>query len=104
MDKSFKFYSNENQGGLMENKDKVEITVGGSIGYKIISKPYESIDSNSFGSIKKEVEEDKMEEEMKILSEELDLILKRDVIRRLKMAADTYKNEVEKVRKIYEKG
>lgn len=78
----------------------MKMTIGGSMGFKIQGKPYETIEANSYLSIEIENSDGLTDEAILKLKEKIDRSLKEDATNKLKNAFDIYKNRVEHLRKV----
>jgi hypothetical protein len=74
----------------------MKVTLGGSIGYKIQGKPYESIDIMSICTIDIEDEKVNIEEVYDKIRE----TIKSENRKKLKLAIEEYKNKLEEIRRL----
>jgi hypothetical protein len=79
----------------LENK-KFEYTFGGSMGFKLQARQYESVDANSFFTVK--AEGPLTDEEIEELSSKVNNILEAESAKRLKRAYDLYKRKLTKIK------
>ena len=77
----------------------MKINFGGSMGFKLQAKTYESIDSNAYVSIETEIPDDLPQEEIDKLSEKVNSILKKEAIKRTKEAYEIYSTKLLKIKK-----
>ena len=80
----------------------MKVTAGGSIGYKIQGKPYESIDVNTFISIEYDsnIESDDIEKNIQQTQEKINELLKLENRKKLKLAIEEYKTKLEAIRSL----
>lgn len=81
---------------MLDNKE-FEYTFGGSMGFKLQAKQYESVDTNSFFTVKAEgpLTDDEIEE----LSNKVNNVLEAECTKRLKRAYDLYKEKLLKIKR-----
>ena len=80
--------------------DKIKITMGGSMGFKMQGKQYESVDANSHFTLEAEVSKKLNQEELDSLSDKINNILEKDSAKRMSRAYELYKDKLENIRKL----
>lgn len=78
----------------------MKVTVGGSMGWKIQGKQYESIDASSVFTIEKEVPDDVKFEAMEEMMDKTTKALEKDATKKMKSSIEQYKTKVEEYKKI----
>ena len=73
------------------------VKIGGSIGYKLTAKPYESVDINAFISIEKDLEK-VTDEDIELMNEDINKKLESQLIKRMEKAIELYKDKMLKIR------
>jgi len=77
----------------------MKIKVGGSIGFKIIGKPYESIDASTVFSVEKEVPDDTSFEEIEEdMFNKTNQILEKESLKKMKIAYKAYQEKMDRIR------
>lgn len=78
----------------------MKIKVGGSISYKIIGRPYESIDAGTVFVIEKEVPDDTPFEEIEEkFFDKTNKILEKEALKKMKIAFNSYSEKMDRIRK-----
>jgi len=78
----------------------MKMTFGGTMGFKIQGKQYESIDATAVFTLEKEFSDDVPinEETIKSVSDKVNTILTKEASKRMKTAVNEYKNNISKLK------
>jgi hypothetical protein len=72
----------------------MKISIGGSMGFKKTGKPYENVDSMTYFSIEKEIDEENADEEIKLLSDKVNKVLAEEATKKMVVAYKTYRDKI----------
>lgn len=81
-----------------------KITIGGSMGFKKIGKPYENIEAITYFSIEEENSNNFSEEEITKLHEKVNKILAEEAVKKMILAYKTYKEKLNSLEKLLDEG
>ena len=85
---------------MKKRRKGMKIKVGGSIGFKIQGRTYESIEASTVFSIEKEVPDDTPFEEIeKKFFDKTNKILEKEALKKMKIAFNAYDENMDKIRK-----
>lgn len=79
----------------------MKVTVGGTMGYKIQGRQYESIDGSSVFTIEHEFPDDTPFENVEKLMDKTTKALEKDSVKKIKAAMEQYKMRVQELRREY---
>ncbi len=78
----------------------MKINVGGTIGFKIIGKPYETIEATTSFSTEKEVPDNFSKEALEEFFDKTNNILSREATKKMQIAVNEYKQKIIKLREV----
>jgi len=72
----------------------MKVNIGGSMGFKKTGRPYENVDSMTYFSIEKEINEETADEEIRALSDKVNKVLAEEATKKMVVAYKTYRDKI----------